>query len=251
MTLPQIGPLGHIQSFKVGTFDIDHQKKLTVPALVRFMQEAAMQNVLRIKLSVWDLESQDLAWILTRQHLQVSRLPQLGETFTVYTQPIGFEKVFTVRDFHVFDQQDELIATSSTTWLLMNTKTRRMSRIPPEILKYQERIPNSVEALPEAPSKLPRVDTFSRKLTYQVNWFDLDFNLHLNNTYYIKWMLEASPVEHLESRSLLELSLLFRAEAQLGETLEARSVVGEHGVLHQLVRPEDGKELALGVSVWG
>lgn len=249
---PNIGPLGHQQTFQVGTFDIDHQKQLTLPALVRFMQEAAMQNVIRLKLSVWDLELQQLAWVLTRQQLQLHRLPMLGESFTVYTQPIGFERIFTVRDFYVFDARQQAIASSSTTWLLMNTHTRSMSRIPPNILDYQKQIPENIEPLPEAVSKLPSIDSPDRQLPFHVNWYDLDFNRHLNNTNYIKWMLEATPLQVLENQQLKQVDLLFRAEAQINAQIEAQSqIVDRQTFLHRLVRIDDGKELASARTVWG
>jgi medium-chain acyl-[acyl-carrier-protein] hydrolase len=249
--LPSIGPLGHVQSFSVGTFDIDHRKQLTVPALVRIMQEAAMQNVLRLNLSVWDLEPLDLAWVLMRQRIDLHRLPLLGESFTVHTQPVGFEKVFTFRDFYVYDAKDQLIATSTTTWLLMNTETRRMTRIPPPILAFQKEIPADVARLPEALAKLPAVDHPEPVHHYTVQWYDLDFNMHLNNTYYSKWMLEASPLPFLQGQQLKSVDLLFRAEAQLGDQIvaERQALTSDH-CMHRLFRESDQKELALARTTW-
>jgi acyl-ACP thioesterase len=72
-------PLPQLESYTIRTFDIDCHKQLTIPALVRLMQETAMQQVLDLKISVWDLEEYKLAWVLIRKRIEVQRLPLLGE----------------------------------------------------------------------------------------------------------------------------------------------------------------------------
>ncbi|HMQ90547.1 MAG TPA: thioesterase [Flavilitoribacter sp.] len=89
-------PIGFREQYKVRTYEIDSRKEMNVPALVRLMQEAAMQNVIELKLPVWDLSPKGVSWIL-------NRVPVLGEDITVYTYPSGLERLFTFRDFCVTD----------------------------------------------------------------------------------------------------------------------------------------------------
>ncbi|MEN0005004.1 MAG: hypothetical protein AAF798_12695, partial [Bacteroidota bacterium] len=87
---------------------------------------------------------------------------------------------------------------------------------------------------------------------YLVRWYDLDFNKHLNNTIYVKWLLEACPQDVLEHGQLKRADFLFRAEAQLGDQVDAQVVaLADTGFLNKLVRQGDGKELALGQFYWG
>ena len=69
--LPEIA---HVEPFRIRTYEIDHEKICTVPALLKLMHEAAMQYVLDLKLSVWDLEVHQISWVLMRQYLKVNRL---------------------------------------------------------------------------------------------------------------------------------------------------------------------------------
>lgn len=57
----------YTQNYLVRAYEIDAQQRMTVPALSRLMQEAALQNVIQIGMSYWDLEPHHISWVLTRQ----------------------------------------------------------------------------------------------------------------------------------------------------------------------------------------
>jgi medium-chain acyl-[acyl-carrier-protein] hydrolase len=254
MTTMQYTPLQHREFFIVRTYEIDNRKRATIPALVRLMHEAAMQNVIDLKLSVWDLEPQQISWVLMRKELHFQRLPGLGERIQVLTYPAGFERLFTYRDYRVFDEAGEQIAWSSSTWLLMNTENRRMTGLPPGILEYEPQMPDPGRCLPRPSSgKLPVMKTPEHQQHYQVNWFDLDFNNHLNNTLYLKWMLEALPDPLLRNGKVRKLTIHYRAESHWKDRVHAQTQqLGENRFLHRLVREEENgdRELASALSEW-
>lgn len=245
-------PIIHEAEYLIRTYDIDSRKIATLPALVRLMQEAAMEQVLSLGISVWDLEPHGISWILMRNHLQVIRFPKLGEKIRVRTHPSGFERVYTYRDFRIFDEAGEQIASSSTAWLLMNTNTRRLTRIPPFILKLENRLPSADTYLPRVSTKMDKEMTeIQWEKSFRVNWHDLDFNEHLNNTYYIQWMLESLPQGVLRQKQLVDMQVQYQAEALLGERVVSQCFEREPGhYQHRLVKEEDGKELAYLSTIW-
>jgi len=243
--------LGHEAYFTIRTYESDHRKQAKAAALVRLMHEAAMQNVLRLKLSVWDLEPHRVSWVLMRQYLHINRLPRLNERIRIQTYPAGFEKFFTYRDYKVFAEHDELIAHSSSTWLLMDTQTRRMTRIPDFILTYQEHVPPKEACLPRATSHLPAFERADQQKNFKVHWHDLDWNMHLNNALYIQWMLETVPDELLQSKQLEQLKIIFKMEGLWKESLAAEmQQLADFTFLHRLIRTTDGKELASMLTTW-
>ena len=78
------------ETYRVRAYEIDRFKRMTVPALVRLMHETAMQQVVDLKISVWDLEPHHISWVLIRMNFNIIRLPQLGEYITVQTNPFWF-----------------------------------------------------------------------------------------------------------------------------------------------------------------
>jgi len=205
------------EQFLIRAYDVDNQKKITIHALVRFMHEAAMTNAVDLKLSIWDLEPLGVSWVLMRKKVTVHRLPILGETIKVETYPAGFDKFFTHRDYRVFDEEEHLVAEAATIWLIMDIQTRKMARIPDYILAYE--MPDPSTCLPRLRLKLPRFGEADLEKHFQVGWYDLDFNKHLNNLHYLQWILETMPDELLQFHQLKEINVLYKLECQWKEKL--------------------------------
>ncbi len=235
------------REFTVRTYEIDKNKLITPPAMVQLMHEAAMQNVIDLKLSVWDLAPQQISWVLMRKNLIIHRLPELGEQLKVITNPAGFEKFFTYRDYRVLDKDDKPLAEASSTWLLMDTETRRMSRIPEYIASMS--MPEESDCLTRPKNKLPKFTKAEYSREFQVGYYDLDFNEHLSNIFYLRWLLEPLPQEILEGKKLSRLDIVYRAECRWNDVVISEVQKLEDGsFLHRLIRKSDSKELALGQS---
>ncbi|MEO1515607.1 MAG: acyl-ACP thioesterase domain-containing protein [Bacteroidota bacterium] len=233
----------------VSTYEIDRFKQMTIPALVNQFHEAAMQNVLLLKVSLWDLEPYELSWVLMRMRLHIDRIPRLGEELHIRTHPAGFEKFFTYRDYRLFDAEQNPIAQASSTWLLMNTQKRKMTRIPSFILDIE--MPPEEECLPRIKDKLPLLQEPTGSKLFRVDWHDLDFNQHLSNVNYFQWMLDAIPSDWLNQRQLRTFDIQFRLEASLGDELRCEwREEGAQELRHRLVRLSDGKELAHARTEW-
>lgn len=243
--------IGHKATYTIRTSEIDNRKIATVPSLLKLMHEAAMENVLRIKLSVWDLEPHNISWVLMRKSLKINRLPTLGETIHIVTYPVDFEKYFTYRDYKVFDEKGDLLAASSSTWLLMDTETRKMTRIPPFILAFNEKMPNKEECLPIPKTKMAKFENAETSKSFRVDWHDLDFNNHMSNVLYIQTMLEALPDNILQQSQLKEMNITYKIEGRWKDQINSElQQVDANNFLHRLVRQSDGKELALAESKW-
>jgi acyl-ACP thioesterase len=243
--------IGQEVFYTIRTSEIDSNKVATVPSLLRLLHEAAMENVLRVKLSVWDLEPHNISWVLIRKTLKINRLPKLRERIRIVTYPVSFEKFFTFRDYRVYDEYGEMIASATSHWLLMDTKTRRMTRIPEFIMEYQKRIPERAHCLPMEKSKMPKFEKADYSKKFQVGWHDLDFNNHLSNVIYIQWMLEALEEGILQNKKPIEIELLYKMEGLWKDEISSEVQALEDGsFLHRLVRVSDGKELAFAQSQW-
>ncbi len=243
--------IGYRETYTIRTYEIDNRKIATVPALLKLMHEAAMQNVIKIKLSVWDLEPHKVSWVLMRKSLKINRLPILGETIHIVTYPVNFEKFFTYRDYKVFDENGALIAASSSTWLLMDTESRKMTRILPFILEFQKKMPNPEVCLPAPMTKLPKFERVDFSKPFRVDWHDLDFNNHLSNVFYIQMMLEGLEDDILSNGNLEAMNIVYKTEGRWKDEIVSEvQKLDNHHFLHRLVRKADGKELALSESIW-
>jgi acyl-ACP thioesterase len=235
--------------YTIRTYEIDADKTVTIASLINLMQEAAMQNVIDIKLSVWDLAEQQISWVLLRKNLQIIQLPKLNDTIRVVTHPAGFDRLFTYRDYRVFDSQDNLIAFSSSTWLLMNTETRAAAKIPDTILTRGQF--DTSDCLVRPKSKLARITSPKSEKTFRVNWHDLDFNAHLSNIRYMQWMFETVDYYTQNQGKLKELNIVYKAEGHLHDEIKVQTQpIDKNTFLHQLIRLSDEKQLATAQTFW-
>lgn len=212
--------IGYAQYHKIQAYDIDIHKTATPIALLKLMHETAMQNVIQLKISVWDLAPLHLAWVLMRQSIHFERLPNFGETIQIITYPAGFEKMLTYRDYKVLDQNGNTIIYGASTWLLMDTQQRKMTRIPDFILDMSQAIPSKEQCLPRSEFNANYTYHPDKMRTYKVGWFDLDFNGHANNVPFIKWMIE--PIgEQLKYLQIRSLNVQYKQECLLEEDVYA------------------------------
>ncbi len=241
--------LSYQENFTIRTFDIGQQKEVTVAHLLKLMHETALQNVIQLKVSKWDLEAANISWVLRRMHLQIKRFPKLGESVDILTNPAGFHRLFTFRDYRVYDDQQNIVAQAASKWLLMNTKERKLSPIPSFITDFE--MPPQQDCLPRPEHKLPPWKGSEASQEFRVSWHDLDFNGHLNNVIYLNWMVEPLDATILANHQLVELDILYRAEAHWKEEVIAEvHTEGNNGFLHRLVRKADSKELAIAKTTW-
>lgn len=235
--------------YQVQAYDIDSKKELTILALIRYMQESAMQNVIRLKVSVWDLESQKVSWILRKMEFKIDRNLRLGEVFQVTTHPAGFDRLFTYRDYRIHDEEGEEIASAASTWLLLDTQTRKMAPLPKGITQF-EMLPES-SCLPRPSFRLPKFTKAIFTKEFEVGWFDLDFNHHLNNLTYIRWMLETLSSDWHQIHELKGLNIIYRAECFYEEIIISETLsLDNHCFLHRLYRKSDQTILCEAETTW-
>ena len=240
-------PYGHEEWFRIRTHEIDQHKLITVPALLMLMQEASMQNVIKLKLSVWDLEDKKISWVLLRKELKINRRPGLGERVKVVTYPAGFDRILAYRDFWIYSEQNEVLAYASSTWTLLNTDSRKLQRIPQEMLDLQLIGP---ESRLEAPSsKLIIPDDFSNGYSYQIRNYDLDWNMHVNNVVLSKLMLQALPIDFRKDQKLTSFDFHIKNECYLDEQIQIDLEQQEDSYYHKIIG-SDKRVVAIGKSNW-
>lgn len=239
---------GKIQKFRVRVHEMDHRQLIKVPSLIQLMQEVSFHNAKDLKVSFWDLEDQHLTWVLLKQDIKIVRLPRLDDVISIATYPSGFEKVFAFRDFRVFDATGEQIVSSSSTWVLMNTQSRRMQRIPEQFFNITE---EGIEPLPRVlPTPIKSTDPQMEE-SYRVGWYDLDWNGHANNSLSIRRILETLPLDHLKTQTLSEARFTFKSESLLHDQWKVSMMHhGEDNIHHTVTRDSDQKVITQAITKW-
>lgn len=236
------------ESFAVRSYEVDAFNDLAVPALWGYLQESAGLSADSLGFGVKRCLEAGYTWVLARQRLEISRAARFGETVEIETWPNGIDRLAAHREFVVRARGEE-IARATSTWFLLDLKTRRPVD-PGSALDSafpRERGP-SVIALPGP--KVPEIGAQELERPFAIRFADIDLNWHVNNVSYVQWLLEAVPKEVWHERRPAVVDAQYVAECDWGGRVLTRArATGPDQFLHQVVR-EDGREIARGATAW-
>ena len=238
----------HHERFAVHSYEADAWGMLAAPALSGWLQEAAGQQAEALGVGVEALHGRGLAWVLSRQKVEIERPIVLGDEVEVATWPTGADRVAALRDFEI-RRGGEVVARAVTHWIVLDLRSRRPVRVDrvlgPGLLEPR---PHVLDAAGERPA-LPAGDVLERR--FSIRYGDIDRNLHVTNASYVAWATEALPREAWQTLRLRAMEVHFLAECTLGSAVLSRSApTGEGAFVHAVVREEDGRELARLRTSW-
>lgn len=233
------------EQFKIRASEIDFKQKATLPAICNLLQEVAGNHARKLEFDITDLQKNELTWVLHRLNVEMDRLPDWRETITIKTWPSSGDGLRAYRDFIILGENGDVIGKCLSYWLMMNTKSRRPTRIPEEILQMAPQ--NTEHVLAVDKIDMPEIGDVDNSQQYNVRTTDLDLNRHVNNVRYIEWALSSLP----DDVSVQKMDITFLAEAVSGDTVIAqtqKTATGLNSFYHQLHKMVDEKILAKATS---
>jgi acyl-ACP thioesterase len=242
----------HRLGFRVRGYEVDPGGRLGPTTLCRWLQEAAAEHAAALGVAVETLIEAGVAWVLTRFDLAMDRWPVDGDEVIVATWPEAMNRLLTERRFEITGSGGEPFGRATTLWLVLDLASRRPVRIPSSVSRALAS--HGLGAHPVRPADLAGPQTVERELRFDVRRSDLDLAGHVNNTSFVEWALEAVPEEIWAGSELRRLEVAFLAECRSGQSVVTRAGRESGGAgftfCHQVVRPDDDREVARARSRW-
>nr|GMD15346.1 palmitoyl-acyl carrier protein thioesterase, chloroplastic-like [Ipomoea batatas] len=216
------GGVGYRQTVVIRSYEVGPDKTATIETILNLLQETALNHVWMSGLlsdgfgATHGMMKNNLIWVVSRMQVQVDNYPIWGEVMEINTWVGASGKNGMRRDWLLTSKTTGLVfARATSTWVMMNQQTRRLSKMPDEV--RAEISPWFIEkqAIPEEnPVKINKLDN---NATYVISDLkpkrsDLDMNHHVNNVKYVRWMLETIPDQFLEAHQLSNIILEYRRE---------------------------------------
>ena len=204
------------QNFTVTDNTVDCFGRLKASQILYFVQEVAGQHFSRISMDYDSLAKLGMFWAITRQKVQITRLPTRGETIRVETWPMPTTRVAYPRSVVAYDEAGNECFRSISIWVLMDIRNRNM------ILPGKSGISvvGTLRGMElAAPGGLVAKDLSSHR-TRMVCFTDLDRNGHMNNTRYMDWIDDVLPAAFHRDHDLQEFTVCYLSESREGQTLD-------------------------------
>ena len=153
--------------------------------------------------------------------VKIIKRPLYAEKLKIKTWGRYFQRVYTYRDFEIYNSKGELCIIATSKWALIDINKRSIMRISDEIKNVYE--PEEITVFDEETvEKIEIPDEFSNEIEYTVGRKDIDVNNHMHNTYYLNLAYEALPEEVYNNRPYDSLRITYKKEIQLGDTVKCK-----------------------------
>ena len=218
--------------------------------ILTLLEETAAEHCFSINHSLYQLENQNIGWVLVSGFLEMDRYPKYKEKIIIRTWLSKYSTVTGVRENIIYDEQELIIGKAKGLWVFFNIERRRPARILDDIKeKWSFCTEESIEH--NISKKIQPIESTENTLKYKVYRFDVDSNKHVNNIRYLQWVTESIPEEVTDNYYLHSIDGRFIAEAQLGDTIKSfiKKDIESNSFIHT-IKTQDDKVCATARTVW-
>ena len=203
----------------VTSYNVDFNKNLTLPACMGIFQDIADDHGKMIGADrATLLKTSNAFWVITKVKLQINDFPKLNdkldiETWTIDNTPVKFE-----RDCCIAINKKTLISLKSE-WVALDANTRHIRAA--KTLKFPFKMKNRSARAVSQEYTLFKESVSQKDFCYMRTIYstDIDVNMHVNNCYYSRFVLDCFTTEFLKKNKLTEYEIHFLNECKEGEQL--------------------------------
>ena len=204
------------QQFTLSNMHVDRFGLAKPSTLLYLVQEAAGNHCALLEVDRSTLSKSHLFWAVSRNRVQITRLPRLGETVYIETWPMPTTRVAYPRSVVAYDENRNELFRSISLWVLMDDRSRAMILPGKSGVLVDGTLTGKELAVPHAIATRPMEATVARSVGFSL----LDCNGHMNNTYYMDWVADLLPSAFHQDHSVQEFTVCYMNEAREGDKID-------------------------------
>ena len=208
------------QDICVPCYHTDASFYLKPAAFMDMAQEIAYWAAHELGFGYDDLHVHHTAWVLSRLHFHFENPPKWRDDVTLFTWHKGVDGLFFLRDFYLQDAAGSRLVTCTSSWVVIDERTRRLVR--PEELQDKLNTGCVEDAIAERAPKvaMPRGAEPEPAGAHTVLYSDIDIIGHTNNARYMVWAMDCIDYETASGRRVRDAYVNFNKETIPGDAVE-------------------------------
>ena len=206
------------KQFDIQSHLVDNNFKMQIQPLMGCMQTVADEHVDSFQMGWKELHQQNFFWVIYRFGLQIFRMPKKYDRITITTWANPPMNVIQPRNFRITDNDGELLIQAHTLWTILDSEkfaTHSLQDVMNEKLTSNLVDDDRVEMNLKIP-KITLPQDWQAPI-HPVLYSDLDYNQHVNNTAYSRWLLDSYPIDFINSHDLKGLIINYTQQARIGD----------------------------------
>ena len=200
--------------------------KASLVSVLRMLEDIAILHCESLDLGLVYNKRNNVGWMLSRWYVEIKRMPEFKETIKIKTEPKDMNKYFANREYKIYGESGEEIASANSLWIFVNTDRRKPIMIPKDVYEgfgIKEEAIGKLDKLKEVES----IGDYDIKKKYHILADAIDANRHTNNSQYISFFIDALPSSIMEKINIKRLIVNYLKETKQGDELEVLLKVKE------------------------
>lgn len=206
----------YFQPLKVPCYQTDGLFRLKPAAFLDMAQEIAYLAANEMGFGYEALLKLHTAWVVSRMQFKFLRPALWREELLLETWHKGQNGLFFLRDFLLQDSERRPLVVGTSSWLIINTETRRLVRSDEmaHLLPLSTR--GGGDAIVEPCGKVTMPADLPQEVvkTHVIGYSDIDIVGHTNNARYLVWGMDCIDYEVTSQRPVKSLSINFNHETR-------------------------------------
>ncbi len=210
------------QNIVIPCCDTDAGFRLKPASFMDLMQEMAYRAATILHFGYDDLQTHHTAWVLSRMRFKFTNPPLWRDEVKLETWHKGLDGLLFLRDFRMSDLAGRELLTCTSSWLVINTETRRLVRSTELLDVVPEGTMCHDDAIAEHCQKvaMPKDAVPEKVGEHRVSYSDVDIIGHTNNARYMVWAMDCIDYAEVTASPLKEAKINFIKETVPGEVVE-------------------------------
>jgi len=239
------------KQFELRYFEMNKFGEASSTAILTLLEETAADHCYSINHSLFDLEKQNIGWVLLSGILEMDYYPGYKEKIVIRTWLSKYSTIKGFRENIIYNEQGRIIGKAKGLWVFFDIDRRRPIQISDDIKDkwsyFNEECINH-----DITKKIEIIDSSNHIKEFKINRFDVDTNLHVNNIRYLQWLIESIPEDIIDNYYLHSIDGRFIAEAQLGDTIMSftEKDASLNSFVHHIKTQVNNKVCATARTIW-
>ncbi|MFD1472498.1 acyl-[acyl-carrier-protein] thioesterase [Companilactobacillus mishanensis] len=153
-----------------------------------------------------------LGWVVTQYHMDLKKMPELGQKLKVSTRATSYNKYFFYRDFWIDDLDGNRLVTLESAFVIIDIKERKIVSAADSLKDlFGSREITKIKKF----SRMKEPEDFDKKAEQHIGYYNIDVNRHVNNSFYFDWMVDSLDIEFIATHRIKSMDIKYDKELNL------------------------------------
>jgi len=239
------------KQFELRYFEMNKFGEATSTTILTLLEETAADHCFTINHSLYDLEKQNVGWVLLSGIITMDRYPGYKEKIIIRTWLSSYSNIKGIRENIIYDEKLNIIGKAKGLWVFFDIIKRRPIQIF-ESIKERWSFCNDESINHDITNKIKPIDSAIDMREFKANRYDMDTNQHVNNIRYLQWLIESIPDYIIDNYYLYSIDGRFIAEAQYGDKILSLTEkdTSDNSFIHTIKSQKNNIVCATAKTLW-